>query len=106
LEIRSWWFVCLSNWPELQSSYFKLPAIAGMTDAYHHTQGFSLEMESCKHFCLGWPRILILPISASLVACGDRCVSPHSAIGWDGLSKSFFAQARLEPWSSWSQPPK
>jgi hypothetical protein len=36
--------------PELQSSYFELPSIAGMTGLYHHTQLFSIEMVSYKLF--------------------------------------------------------
>jgi hypothetical protein len=31
---------------------------------------------------------------------------PYPAIGWDGGLLNFFAQAGLEPWSSWSQPLK
>jgi hypothetical protein len=38
------------------ASYFKLPR---MTDTCHYAQLFSIEMESHKGFCLGWPGIVI-----------------------------------------------
>jgi hypothetical protein len=48
--------------------YFMLPAIAGMTGTYHHSQFFSVEMASHTLFCLNWSRAVILPISASKIA--------------------------------------
>jgi hypothetical protein len=44
---------------------FTLLAIARMTGMYHYAQHFSVEMGSCKFFCLGWPGTMILLISAS-----------------------------------------
>jgi hypothetical protein len=56
--------------PRLWFFYLMLLAFIGMTpNNCHHTQLFSIEMESHKLFlCLGWPRARILLISASLVA--------------------------------------
>jgi hypothetical protein len=52
--------------PRPQSSYFKLPTVAGMMGkTCHHTWLFSTEMGSHKHFCPGWPETMILSTSAS-----------------------------------------
>jgi hypothetical protein len=37
-----------------------LPAIAGMTSVYHHTQLFSVEMEFHELFFWDWPGTMIL----------------------------------------------
>lgn len=50
-----------------QFSYFILPTIAGMTDARHHSQLFSVEMGSHERFCTGWPETIILLITVSQV---------------------------------------
>jgi hypothetical protein len=43
---------------------FALLTITGMTEGYHHTQLFSVEMEAL-HFFPDWPGTMILLISAS-----------------------------------------
>jgi hypothetical protein len=48
-----------------------ISATSRMTGGPHLTQIFS-KMGSCKHFCLGWPEMVILPILASHVVWDDR----------------------------------
>jgi hypothetical protein len=68
--------------PGPQSSYFMLPAIAGMTGVYHHGQPFSFALESHKlYFCPGWPGTTILLMSASHIVWDDRYTPPDTAIG-------------------------
>jgi hypothetical protein len=46
-----------------------LPAVAGMTDIHHHAQLFFFKMRwELANFCPGWPRTVMLLISASQVA--------------------------------------
>jgi hypothetical protein len=44
-----------------------LSAAAGMTGMDHHAQLFSIDIGSCKLFCLSWPGNAILLISASQI---------------------------------------
>jgi hypothetical protein len=69
--------------PEQTDSCFMPLAVSGMTAASYHTQLFSIEMESCKLFCLGWPGTAIFPTSASCVAWDGRYLPLRSANGWD-----------------------
>jgi hypothetical protein len=41
-----------SSWPGSPTSYFTLPALAGMTGAHHHAQHFSVEMKLNIVLCL------------------------------------------------------
>jgi hypothetical protein len=54
-------WILLFAWTDLDHDppIFMLPAIAGMTSMYHHTQLFSIEMGSHKLFCPGWSGTVI-----------------------------------------------
>jgi hypothetical protein len=55
----------MGSLPGLQFSNFTLSAVAGMIGRCHYAQLFSVELGSCKLFCLGWHRTRILTISSS-----------------------------------------
>jgi hypothetical protein len=82
-----------SGWPGPWSSYFLLPAIARMTGNHNQAQFFSVQMGCHKFFCPGWPRTVLLLISASHVPWDDGL--PFPAVGWDRSSWSF--------WPRWPQ---
>jgi hypothetical protein len=58
-------FCFLSRLPRPWTIYFKFFMVTEMTDLWHHTQLFSIKMET---YCQGCPRTTILLISASQVA--------------------------------------
>jgi hypothetical protein len=73
----------------LWSSYFALPAVAGMTGAHYHTQLFSVEMACCKCFWPDWPGIGILLILASHISWDDKNMPACLATGWHEFSITF-----------------
>jgi hypothetical protein len=82
-----------------------LPAVAGMTGMHYHAQLPSIEMGSHKLSCLGWPRTVILLISASHVA--GMTEEHHAAqLLFEIGSHKLFALAGLKLQSSLSQLPK
>jgi hypothetical protein len=58
-----------------------------MAGIHHQAQLFSIEVGSCKPFCLSWPGTVILPISASQVVWDNRCTTaPGYWLRWDHVN--------------------
>jgi hypothetical protein len=87
-------------WP--WSFYFKLPTFTGMTDAYHHTQLFSIKMGVLKtYFFLGWPGVVSLSVSAFHVAWEDKHhkhMLQCTAIACHGILLTFFPPSLALNW--------
>jgi hypothetical protein len=78
------------------TSYFMLPAVAGMTVHCTMSSFFSVEIGSCKLFCSGCLGTAILPMSVSHVAWDDRHTSlPNYLLMWE--SHKIFTHTDLEP---------
>jgi hypothetical protein len=87
------------------------------------TQGLALARpvlyylnHSTTPFCFGWFWNWVslyawarldrdAPIYVSCSSWDDRCIVPHTAIGWDSVSRNF-AHIGFKPWSSQSLPVK
>jgi hypothetical protein len=93
------------GWPGRWAPYFILSEVTGMTGILYYLQLFPTEMESHSFFCPVRLGTSIPPILTSGIA-GKTGTWHRIHLLIDMKSWKLPARTGLEPWSSWSQPPK